>query len=88
MSLLGELVGGLDLGSASERREVRQLVEGFLERQGYPAEITSIRDGVLTLSARPAEAYLLRMDETALLRVVEDAELTGVVRSVRIRCAA
>ena len=80
------LTAGLKLGTADQRNSIREAVQATCRAQGYNADVASFNDGTLILKARPAEAYLLRMDVTAVREALNDAGVGDVVQDVNDIC--
>lgn len=82
--LLNSLTGDLNLGTEQQRTSIRQAVAQVCQRQGYQAKVASFKDGILTLHARPAETYLLRMDEGNVREALNNAGVGDAVQEIRI----
>lgn len=83
---LSGFTSGLSLGSAEQRSAIREVVERTCAQQGYTAKVASFNGGTLILHARPAEAYMLRMDVNVLRQAFADAGVGNLVENVKVIC--
>lgn len=85
--VLAGLLNQLDVAPISVQDEVDDVVNHFLQSQGYDSvEILGVRDGTLSLRADAFTAALLKVDTYQLLARLQD--MSAAVTAIQVVCTS